>query len=184
MRKFAKFLLVRMLGWEITGELPAGTEKAVIIVAPHTSMWDFIYGRLAFWVLGLDVKFLINSKYFFFPLGLLLKKLGGFPVKHSKTTSLLIQIKQMYNKYDSFLLVITPEGTRGLVKRWRKGFYQIATGSNIPIVMAFIDYKNKKGGLGPVFYPTGNYNNDLVEIETFYRNFHARHPERYNLTQS
>ena len=89
----------------------------------------------------------------------------------------------MYKNNDSFLLVITPEGTRSLVKRWRKGFYQIATGSNLPIVMAFIDYKNKKGGLGPVFYPTGDYNKDLVEIESFYKNFHARHPERYNLTQ-
>lgn len=184
MRKFAKLVLVRILGWEITGELPAGIEKAVIIVAPHTSMWDFIYGRLAFWVLGLDVKFLINSKYFFAPLGFVLRKLGGFPVKYSKAISLLLQIKQMYENNDSFLLVITPEGTRSLVKKWRKGFYQIATGSNIPIVMAFIDYKNKKGGLGPVFNPTGNYNDDLMEIEAFYKNFHARHPERYNLTQN
>jgi len=172
-----------MLGWEISGELPSGIQKAVIIVAPHTSIWDFIYGRLAFWVLDLDVKFLINSKFFIGPLGLLLRKLGGVPVKYSKTTGLLLQIKQMYGSNDSFFLVITPEGTRSLVERWRKGFYQIATGSDIPIVMAYIDYKNKKGGLGPVFYPTGNYFEDLKEIENFYKNFHARHPERYNLTR-
>ena len=183
MRKFARFVLIKMLGWEITGELPSEIRKAVIIVAPHTSIWDFIYGRLAFWVLELNVKFLINSKFFVQPLGWLLRKLGGLPVKYSKATSLLLQIKQMYKNNDSFLLVITPEGTRSLVTKWRKGFYQIATGSNLPIVMAFIDYKNKKGGLGPVFYPTGNYDKDLVEIESFYKNFHARHPERYNLTQ-
>ncbi|MBE0651818.1 MAG: 1-acyl-sn-glycerol-3-phosphate acyltransferase [Bacteroidales bacterium] len=183
MKNIAKLILVRLLGWEISGEVPSGIKKAVIIVAPHTSIWDFIYGRLAFWVLETDVKFLINSKFFVGPLGGLLRKLGGFPVKYSKTTSLLLQIKQMYNHNDFFFLVITPEGTRALVERWRKGFYQIATGSDIPIVMAYIDYKNKRGGLGPVFYPTGDYDKDLKEIETFYKNFHARHPERYNLTQ-
>lgn len=181
MRKFAETVLVRMLGWEIAGEVPSGIRKAVIIVAPHTSIWDFIYGRMAFWVLDLNVKFLINAKFFIAPLGWLLRKLGGFPVKYSKTTSLLRQIKQIYENNDSFLLVITPEGTRSLVNKWRKGFYQIATGSNLPIVMAYIDYKDKKGGLGPVLYPTGNYNKDLAEIEEFYRHFHARHPERYNL---
>lgn len=183
MRKFANLVLVKILGWEIGGEIPSGIKKAVIIVAPHTSIWDFIYGRLAFWVLDLNVKFLINAKFFFAPLGPFLKKLGGFPVKYSKTTSLLIQIKQMYKNNDSFLLVITPEGTRALVSKWRKGFYQIATGSDLPIVMAYIDYKDKKGGIGPVFYPTGNYSKDLVEIEEFYKKFNARHPERYNLSR-
>jgi len=172
-----------MLGWEIRGEVPSEIRKAVIIVAPHTSLWDFVYGRLAFWVLGLDVKFLINSKYFIEPLGWVLRNMGGVPVKYSKTTSLLLQIKQIYERNESFFLVITPEGTRALVAKWRKGFYQIAMGSNIPIVLAFIDYKNKKGGLGPTFYPTGNYDDDLIEIEKFYKNFHARHPERYNLSK-
>ena len=101
MRKFARFVLIKMLGWEITGELPSEIRKAVIIVAPHTSIWDFIYGRLAFWVLELNVKFLINSKFFVQPLGWLLRKLGGLPVKYSKATSLLLQIKQMYKNNDS-----------------------------------------------------------------------------------
>ncbi len=184
MKKIANFILVRMLGWDISGAIPAEIKKAVIIVAPHTSVWDFIYGRLAFWVLDTDVKFLINSKYFVQPLGWLLKNLGGVPVRRSRTTSLLLQIKHMYARADSFFLVITPEGTRALVQKWRKGFYQIATGSDIPIAMAFIDYKQKKGGIGPMFYPTGNYEEDLKEIEGFYQNFHARHPERYNLTRS
>ena len=182
MQKIAYFFICRLLGWEITGEIPVSVKKAVIIVAPHTSLWDFVYGRLAFWVLGIDVRFMINEKYFFWPLGWLLKALGGQPVKQTQSTRLLREIFNHFKKSDTYFLVITPEGTRQRVSRWKKGFYQIATENNVPVVMAFIDYKEKKGGVGPLFYPTGNFDADMKEIEGFYRRFHARHPERYNLS--
>ncbi len=183
MQKAAKFILCQLLGWEISGKIPDSIKKAVIIVAPHTSLWDFVYGRLAFWVLGIDVRFLINDKYFFWPLGGLLKALGGQPVIQTRPTKLLLEIFNHFKNSDSYFLVITPEGTRQKVSKWKKGFYQIAIENKVPIVMAFIDYQRKKGGVGPLLYPTGNYDKDIQQIENFYRQFHAKHPERYNLSE-
>jgi 1-acyl-sn-glycerol-3-phosphate acyltransferase len=182
MQKLAHFILCRLLGWEISGKIPDTVSKAVIIVAPHTSLWDFVYGRLAFWVLDIDVRFLINQKYFKWPLGWLLTRLGGQPVKQERPTRLLLEIFNRFEKNDSYFLVITPEGTRQLVPRWKKGFYEIALQNKVPIVMAFIDYQLKKGGVGPLLYPTGNFAEDIKKIEAFYRRFHGRHPERYNLS--
>ena len=182
MQKIAQFVLCRLLHWEITGKIPETVKKAVIIVAPHTSLWDFVYGRLAFWVLNIDVRFMISEKYFKWPLGWLLTILGGQKVKQTRPTKLLKEIFNNFKKNDSYFLVITPEGTRKLVKNWKKGFYQIAMENKTPIVMAFIDYKFKKGGIGPVFYPTGNFDADMKVMKDFYLPFHARHPERYNLS--
>lgn len=181
MRGIAYFILVRMMGWEISGSVNVGIKKTVIIVAPHTSLWDFVIGRMAFWVMNQGVKFMINGKYFFWPLGWLLHSLGGVPVKYDKTTGLLLQINQMYQQNEWFNLVITPEGTRAYTRNWKKGFYQIATTAKVPIYMAYIDYKNKRGGIGPKLEPSGDYQKDFAVVESFYRNFHAKHPEKYNL---
>ena len=181
MKKIAGFIMY-LLGWEITGKLPPEIKKAVIIVAPHTSLWDFVYGRLAFWMLGLPVKFMITAKYFKPLLGWLLTILGGEPVTNSHPARQLFEMLSKFKTFDTFYVVITPEGTRALVKNWKKGFYQIARSAEVPVVLAFIDYKFKKGGLGPVFYPSGDFEKDLPEIEQFYLNFNARHPERYNLS--
>ena len=181
MRKIANLVLVKLMVWEITGCIPGEIRKTVIIVAPHTSLYDFIIGRMAFWVLHQHVKFMINGKYFFWPLGWLLRSLGGVPVKRDKTTGLLLQLNQMYHENDDFHLVITPEGTRAFTNRWKKGFYQIAQSAEVPVYMAFIDYKNKKGGIGLKLEPSGNFQEDFAVVEAFYKQFHARHPERYNL---
>ena len=183
MRNIAHFILCRLLGWDITGELSDSVQKAVIIVAPHTSLWDFVYGRFAFWILAIPVRFMINQKYFKWPLGWLLTRLGGQPVKQSRPTGLLLDIFDHFKNNEAYFLVITPEGTRQLVPTWKKGFYQIAVQNKVPIVMAYIDYKHKRGGVGPVFHPTGNFESDLKVIEKFYQQFHARHPERYNLSE-
>ncbi len=183
MQRIANFILCRLLNWTITGKIPSSLEKAVIIVAPHTSLWDFVYGRLAFWVLDINVRFMINEKYFKWPLGWLLTVLGGQPVNQARLTGLLHEILNHFKKNNPFFLVITPEGTRKLVKQWKKGFYQIAVENHVPIIMAFIDYKDKRGGLGPVYYPTGDYNADIKEIKKFYCRFHAKHPEYYNLSK-
>ncbi len=184
MQKIAHFILCRLLGWEISGKLPDSIKKAVIIVAPHTSLWDFVYGRLAFWVLDIPVRFMITQKYFKWPLGWLLTRLGGQPVRQSRPTRLLLEIFGHFKNNDTYFLVITPEGTRELTNPWKKGFYQIAMQNQVPVIMAFIDYKYKKGGIGPVFNPTGDFETDLKNIEEFYLQFNARHPERYNLSET
>lgn len=174
MRRIADFILCRLMGWKITGKIPRSIQKAVIIVVPHTSLWDFVYGRFAFWVLGIDVKFIINKKYFKWPLSWLLTVLGGLPVKQTRPIRLLLKIFDHFQKDNSFFLVITPEGTRKRVKQWKKGFYQIAMESHVPIILAFIDYKNKRGGLGPVFNPTGDFEKDMKVMERFYLRLHVK----------
>jgi 1-acyl-sn-glycerol-3-phosphate acyltransferase len=183
MQKIAHFVLCRLLGWEISGKLSGSIKKAVIIVAPHTSLWDFVYGRLAFWILDIPVRFMITQKYFKWPLGWLLTRLGGQPVKQSRPTRLLLEISGNFKNNDNYFLVITPEGTRELTSPWKKGFYQIAMQNHVPVIMAFIDYKYKKGGIGPAFHPTGDFDADMEEIEAFYRLFNAKHPDRYNLSE-
>jgi 1-acyl-sn-glycerol-3-phosphate acyltransferase len=181
LKQFSKTVLW-LFGWKIVGEIPAGIKKCVIIVAPHTSNLDFVIGRLAFYILDVNVKFLIKKEAFKFPVKKLLHSLGGIPVDRSKRNDLVDQVSSMFTSYDSLVVTITPEGTRRLNRRWKKGFYHIAVKSNVPIIFGFLDYKNKRGGVGPVFYPSGNYEKDLIEIESFYIDKGARRPEEFNLS--
>jgi 1-acyl-sn-glycerol-3-phosphate acyltransferase len=177
-RKISTWLL-KMMGWEIRGAIPPGSKKAVIIAAPHTSMWDFVIGRLAYGEIGVKVKFLIKKEIFFFPLGPLLKWLGGIPVDRSKNTNLVHQVVEWYEKSDSLFVVITPEGTRKPTTRWKRGFYYIAERANLPIALAYMDYAKKEGGIGPVIQPSGDINADMEKIKRFYMGITAKHPERF-----
>lgn len=180
-RKLAGFIL-RLFGWNTNGALPEGINKAVVVSAPHTSTWDFIIGRLTFWAIHVNVRFLIKKEAFFFPVGLLLKKLGGLPVERSNASSMVDQVVKMFRNEESLVVVITPEGTRKRVDKWKKGFYIIAQRAQVPIALSYINYGNKTGGIGPVITPSGNYEKDLEFIEDFYKDMVACHPERFNLS--
>ena len=151
-------------------------------MAPHTSMWDFVIGRLAWFVLGLKVKFFMKKEIFFFPLGHFIKWLGGIPVDRSKSGRLVDHIATIFGQRDSFYLVITPEGTRSLNKNWKKGFYYISLKANVPIALGYLNYKKKNGGIGTIFNPSDDYAKDLEMIEQFYKGKGARHPEKFNLS--
>ncbi len=182
LRLLSRFILW-IFGWKIVGDVPDGLKKAVIITAPHTSWWDFWIGRLTFWMRGRKIFLLIKKEAFNPPFGWLLKKTGGIPVdRRNKHTHISEQLAEEFKKRDSMYLVITPEGTRKLMWHWKKGFYQIATKAGVPIILGFLDYPNKTGGFGPVFYPTGEYEKDLREIAKFYYDKGARHPEKFNLS--
>ena len=180
MQKIATFFL-KLMGWKITGRLPEGVKKAVIIQAPHTSWYDFVIGKLAFWFYGYDVRLLIKKEAFKPPLGGLLKMLGGIPVNRKKNEKMVDAIARMIRERDSIIMVITPEGTRKRVDNWKRGFYYIALKAKIPIALGFIDYPTKRGGIGKIVYPTGDFEKDFKEIENFYRGFRGKHPERFNL---
>lgn len=183
MRNFSRFLL-RMAGWQILGDLPENIRKCVIIAAPHTSNWDFVIGRLAYYVLGVPVKFLIKKESFVGLTGYLLKKMGGIPVDRSRSNNLVEQIARLFAKEAQLNVVITPEGTRKLVREWKKGYYYIALKANIPIVMGFLDYGRKQAGFGPILYPSGDYEKDFEQIKNFYQDKQARYPKMFNLSQT
>ncbi|MEA3503625.1 MAG: 1-acyl-sn-glycerol-3-phosphate acyltransferase [Bacteroidota bacterium] len=177
-RVISKFLL-KLLGWRIDEELFLTEKKAVAIMAPHTSNWDFFLAKMAFDVVGLKVGFLIKKEAFFFPFAGWLKREGGIPVDRRKKTDLVNQIVERMDSEEEFIIAITPEGTRSPVKYWKKGFYSIAVKANLPIFIGYIDYKRKVGGIAKVMYPTGNMQKDFEEIVAFYKTITPRHPEKY-----
>ncbi|MBW6459306.1 MAG: lysophospholipid acyltransferase family protein [Bacteroidales bacterium] len=175
---FARFVL-KLMGWKINGVIPPGTEKCVIIAAPHTSYWDFVIGRLAYWQLGIKAHFLIKKELFKFPLKRLILNMGGIPVNRGKSNKMVDQIVDIINRSDSFYLVITPEGTRKPVRHWKKGFYYIALQAQVPIALGYIDYAKKEGGVGKVIYPNGNIDEQMIEIMSFYRGMTPKYPEKF-----
>jgi len=174
--------ILGIIGWKTNGEIPPDIKKCVLIAAPHTSNFDFILAKLTYWKLDINIKFLIKKEWFKFPFGGLARRWGGIPVDRSKPSKVVSEMVKEFDKADSLVLLITPEGTRNLVRQWKRGFYEIAIQAKVPIVFGFVDYAEKKGGAGPVFYPTGNYEADMKVIEAYYRTKTARHPERFNLS--
>ncbi len=183
MRTFSG-LILKLFGWKIVGEIPENNVKqSVILAAPHTSNLDFFIGRLTYFELKTPVRFLIKKESFENPLGWLLKKSGGIPVDRSKRNNLVDEVASLFSQHEVLNVIITPEGTRKLVTNWKRGFYYIALKANVPIVLGFLDYKNKEAGFGPILHPTGDFDADFKVIEDFYRSKTARYPEKFNLSQ-
>jgi len=143
-------------------------KKYVLVFAPHTSWTDFAVGKIALTAMGVKTTFLIKKEFFIFPFGIYLKYIGGYPVDRNKTQRLTNRLAQYMKEQEQIALIITPEGTRRYVEKWKRGFYHIAQNANVPIALAYLDYNERKGGIGPVFTPTGNYEADLQEIQKFY----------------
>ncbi|MBQ8055827.1 MAG: 1-acyl-sn-glycerol-3-phosphate acyltransferase, partial [Paludibacteraceae bacterium] len=127
--------ILKKLGWthHVDIEIPP---KAVICIAPHTSNYDFIFGQLFAKANNIKASFFIKDTWFFFPMNLFFKALGGIPVNRSKKTSMTSRIAEAIKKEDKALLAITPEGTRQANPEWKKGFYYIALEAGIPILLA------------------------------------------------
>lgn len=176
-------LILKLMGWKIIVNDEFRLKKAVVIMAPHTSNMDFWIGRLAFWKLQLPVKFLIKKELFRFPLGIFLKAMGAVPVDRKNSGNIIEDIVEMFEKTDSLCFTITPEGTRKLNRHWKKGFYQIATKANVPVLLGYVDYKHKTGGIGKLLVPTGDYEADMKIINDFYKSVNARYPEYFNLSE-
>jgi len=175
-------IILWLFGWKVQGSFSPGLKKCVLVVAPHTSKWDFIVGRFAFWGLNIKVKFLIKKEQFHFPFKYLFKAMGGIPVDRDNSKSLVGQVANLYENNESMIIIITPEGTRSLKPKWKKGFYYIARQANVPIVLGFLDYKRKVGGIGPIMETTGDFEKDFLFIEDFYKDVSARFPENFNLS--
>lgn len=173
-------LILRLIGWRITGlrELP---RKCVICVAPHTSNWDLPLGLVVYTAMGRKASFLIKKEWFFFPMNLIFKVLGGIPVDRSRKTSLTEQMAELYSQRDDFQLAITPEATRKLNAEWKKGFYFIALAAGVPIVIAALDYGKKEADFKKIIIPSGDVDTDLLEIKSYYKGVTAKHPKYFSL---
>lgn len=181
LQSISRFIL-KLAGWSIRVEPHQTYQRCVLIMAPHTSNLDFVIGRLALWGIGVKASFLIKKEAFIFPLGPLLKKMGGIPVDRTQSKKVVWQVAVLLNKSKEMALVITPEGTRSLRKEWKKGFYYISSMAEVPIALGYLDYGRKEAGIGGILYPTEDFKSDLSKIYDFYKNFTARHPEKFNLS--
>lgn len=173
-------LIFKFTGWKIKGTAPT-LKKFVIIAAPHTSNWDFVYGMCAWKLYGFSPRYLIKKELFFFPLSLLFKATGGLAVDRSKHNNLTDSIIEMFNERENFIAIIPPEGTRKLVKRWKTGFYYVALKAKVPIVMGSLDYKKKEANLSEPFYPTGDIEKDFLTFKEFYKGVTAKHPADFSV---
>ena len=182
MLRFISKLIFKITGWKTVGEIPKNIKKYVIITAPHTSNWDFVIGRLAFSIFKLNGYFIIKKELFFLPLNIILKLFNAIPVDRKKG-DIVHQVVNYFNKYDNFCIIITPEGTRKAVKKWKEGFYMIATAAKVPIVIGYLDYKKKEIGFKDVFYPTGNKDIDIKKIQSYYKGLTAKYPNNFILPE-
>lgn len=173
---FAKFLL-RVFGWHTEGELP-NIPKYVIIGAPHTSNWDFVLMLVLVLVYRVKVSWMGKASLFRWPFGLFFKRLGGIPIDRSSRHNVVDQAIQAFDANERLILLLTPEGTRKKVKSWKTGFYYIAKGANVPIVLAFVDYKRKAAGPGSVLMPSGDIEADMQIIREFYSGVSGKHPDQ------
>ena len=180
-KKFLASSILRILGWRITGDLPADVEKCVVMMAPHTSNRDFIMGWLGYVSKGINSHFLIKREAFNWFTSRSLRAMGGIPVDRGHSTNLVIQLTEEFTLRKKLILTITPEGTRKPNRNWKRGYYFISFNASVPLVMGFLDYKTKTGGFGPSFHPTGNYEADFDRIEQFYKTKTARYPENFVL---
>ena len=175
MKKFG-YLFLKLIGWKVVGQLPKD-KKYLLIVAPHTSNWDFIVGLFAGFTQGVRIHFIAKKQLFFFPLGLLLKALGGSPIDRSKKNNSVEKVVELFDSREEFRLAITPEGTRGPVTRWKEGFYHIACSAAVPIVMVGLDYPTKEIRISEPFMPTGEINNDFPQFLAFFRTIRGLYPK-------
>lgn len=166
-------------GWRYEGGLPPGVKKCVLVAAPHTSNWDFVVARLVFNFLGANVRMLIKKEAFFWPFGYFLKKMGGIPIDRSKNNRAVDQISKLFSEHDELIILFTPEGTRKYSAKWKRGFYFAAKEANVPIVLGYVDYGKKIGGIRPqVFETTDDVDADIERIKDFYRPYKGLHPEQ------
>ena len=170
-------LLLKLGGWIVVGRVPAA-RKAVFIGAPHTSNWDAFWALVYITYIGLEVKFFVKDSMFWFPMGALLRSFGAIPLDRRNARSSVNEAIAEFDRNDSFYFGLAPEGTRSHTPGWKSGFYRIAEGAGVPIVLGFFDYKTKRLGLGPTMTLTGDKEADMAIIRSFYSSVDGRHPNK------
>nr|WP_298144155.1 lysophospholipid acyltransferase family protein [uncultured Pseudomonas sp.] len=168
--------VLKLMGWRIEGELPK-LDKFIVIGAHHTSNWDFVVFIAFKFILRLNARWFGKHTIFRWPFGRLLRGWGGIPIRRDRQVNTVELAIQAFREHRQFVLVLSPEGTRKKVVRWKTGFYHIALGANVPLVLGALDYRNKRVVIGPIFWPSGDETADLKKIFEFYRPFIPKKPE-------
>jgi 1-acyl-sn-glycerol-3-phosphate acyltransferase len=177
LRILAKITLF-CFGWKSMGSKPE-EKKYVIIAAPHTSNWDLFFMMLIALDLKIAIYWMGKDSIFGFPFKHLMHWMGGISVNRSQANDLVSAMVKTFEECDELVLSVPPEGTRSHTVYWKTGFYHIANGAGIPICLGYLDFAKKEGGIGPMFYPTGDIDKDMTEIKTFYKDITGKYPNRF-----
>lgn len=173
---FSVFVL-KVFKWNAVAAIPL-PPRCIIIGAPHTSNFDLILGLLLMGAQQVRFNWVGKKEAFWWPLGLLFRKLGGIPLDRKKSKKFVDQIIQLFNEREMLRVAIAPEGTRRKTSHWRTGFYYMAHGAGVPIVMAFIDKKTRVVGWSTLIHTTGDIQADFEIIRRFYLDKHGINPNK------
>lgn len=177
MKAFARFILYTVLGWKTVGSFPKELKKYVIIGAPHTHWLDFPLGLAIKFAEALPANYIGKASLFKPPFGFFFRWLGGTPIDRSKSNNKVDAIVNVFNSHDNFILALSPEGTRKKVDSWKTGFYYIAKGANVPIVMFTFNFKDKEIKISEPYYLTDNMEKDFNFFYKFYDGVVGKIPE-------
>ena len=165
---FVGWIIVLFMGWRIEGDLP-NLKKCVIIGAPHTSNWDFVLALAVIFKLRLRARWLGKHTLFKKPFGTVMRWMGGIPVNRSEARGVVTQTVEAFSEREELLLLLSPEGTRKRVTKWKTGFLHISYGAKVPVLLANLNYEKKIATFGPLFHPTGNLEEDLAAVQGLYK---------------
>jgi 1-acyl-sn-glycerol-3-phosphate acyltransferase len=185
---FFRFLF-KIKGWKLKTEAIKGIKQSVVIAAPHTSNWDAVLSVAAFDLMELPVKFTLKKEWFKFPFKRIMYSLGGIPIDRTakkegeKRPSMVEAMTDLFKKYETLHVMVTPEGTRALRTEWKTGFWHTAKMANVPILCGYLDYKNKIAGIGKIIYPSDSLENDMRQIMLFYKDIQGKNPQWFSLDQ-
>jgi 1-acyl-sn-glycerol-3-phosphate acyltransferase len=182
MLKLLSRIYLRWIGWEIVGTLSA-EKKFVLTAAPHTTNWDLIQLLAVRCVLDAKISWIVKHTVFWWPLGPILRALGGVPIRRDHPKGVVEQIVQAFAEVETLCLVIAPEGTRGYSPYWKSGFYRIAKATGVPIQLGFVDYVRRQGGFGPTFMPSDDLRADMDKIRAFYADKAACYPNQVGVVR-
>ena len=167
-----------IIGWKFEGKVPSNDLSYVMIVAPHTSNWDVPLGLFFKYWKKMDVKFYVKKELFFPPLSWLLRSLGALPITRSRSTNFVSQVTEDFKTRKSHRILLTPEGTRKKVEKFKSGFYHIANNAQVPIVPVAFDFPKKTILIFDLVYPTGDAEKEIRLIEDQYVGIIGYDPEK------
>ncbi len=169
----------KLAGWKVEGGPPEDVKKYVIVVAPHTSNWDFFVGLpIKYMYPWFKPRFMAKNSLFKIPIvGWFFKSIGGYAVDRSKKTNLVDQVVEVFEKNERFIMTITPEGTRSYVPKWKTGFYFVALKAKVPILLTGFDYPNKTVWMTEWLHPSGDVDEDIEKMQAYFRNIKGKNPE-------
>jgi 1-acyl-sn-glycerol-3-phosphate acyltransferase len=173
-------IILKLLGWRSVGKVVTDP-KCILVGVPHTSGWDFLISWIFYTSLGGKANIVIKKEFFFWPVGWILKKMGGIPTDRSKGANVVRQIIHQFNEREYMQLAITPEGTRKRTKNWKAGFHTIARSANIPVYLVSFDWGRKTMTIWGKFELTDNAAADIRRMKDFYREkgVQGRHPHQF-----